>query len=125
MSTITANKNGKFQIKEEDKGFYHLHVVENFQTELGRPQILQGRIVLLSKIDFKKYLENKKIFNFVSEEIIHDPTHLEHANQVAETAGTPPLKVKIDDEKKSKQKGYFGGPEWRAKQEEKKSQTTN
>ena len=76
----------------------------------------------MSRVDFQKYLKDKKIFNFVSEEIIHDPTR-----ETTEPVATIEPSQDVDTnkgEEKPKKKGYFGSPEWKAKQEEKKSQTT-
>lgn len=128
---ILANKNSNYKINDCDAKFYHLRVVEDFQTELGKGQILNERIIIMSKVDFQKYLKDKKIFNFVSEEIIHDPTREMSIpvsqDQQPQTPETDQKKQDINSEQveeKPKKKGYFGSPEWKAKKEEKKSQTT-
>jgi hypothetical protein len=72
---IPANKNGQYQIKENEKGFYHLRVVEEIPTKDERRPIVDERTIILSVDGFKGFLAHKAIFNYKSEEIIHDPTY--------------------------------------------------
>ena len=76
---IPANKNGKYQIKEESQGFYHLRVVEEIPTASRNdiPATAQ-RIIIFSVRDFAEYQKFKKMFRFHEEEIIHDPTFKPH-----------------------------------------------
>lgn len=71
---IPANKNSQYQIKESEKGFYHMKFVDKIPLADEQKSITEEKFQIFSVVDFKQYLKNKQHFNWESEEIIHDPT---------------------------------------------------
>lgn len=101
IKLIPANKNNRYQIKDNEGDFYHLLFVEEVPTADNR--VLTGeKIVIFSKRDFKQYLNNKNHFNWKHEEIIHDPTLTVAKEEMpvqpttAEPAATPPPVKKVN-----------------------------
>ena len=71
---IPANKNSQYKIKESEKGFYHLRLVDEYPTADPRTVLAQEKIQIFSVAGFRQFLANNKHFNFKTGEIIHDPT---------------------------------------------------
>jgi len=94
IKLIPANKDSRYQIKENEKGFYHLKFVLEMPTADEANVITDEKFQTFSVMGFKQYLENKKHFNFKSEEIIHDPTIPdEQQGKVVEVQATQPEKT--------------------------------
>lgn len=74
---IPANKDSRYQIKEAEKGFYHVKIVEEFPSADNDKKLSTERVQIFSPEGFKGFIANKAMFGFVSEEIIHDPTYVE------------------------------------------------
>lgn len=109
---MQANKNSKYQIKDNEKGFYHMRFVAEMATPDGShgPQV--ERFQCFTPRDFKEFLKHKKHFNFVSEEIIHDPTLETQPEVVAQpTESEPPKKIP-----------YFASEEFKQKRQQKLNQ---
>lgn len=91
-----------------------------FVEELATPDGTRGpeveRFQYYSVWDFKQYLKYKKHFNFITEEILNDPTFT-IATAPVEKVEDQPTEVKPEAEKKQ---AYFGSDKWRADMEAKK-----
>ncbi len=113
---MQANKNSKYQIRDNEKGLYHLRFVVEQATPDGShgPQV--ERFQCFSVKDFKEYLKHKKHFNFMSEEIIHDPT-AESAKE--EPSGDQEPETQAEAPKKIP---YFATEEFKLKRQQKLNQ---
>lgn len=96
---IPANKNGKYQIKEESANFYHLRVVEEIPSA-NRDGIsaTRQRVILFSQRDFAEYQKFKKMLGFHEEEIIHDPTFKSREVVAEEPESEPEEQSKVEEE---------------------------
>jgi hypothetical protein len=114
---MQANKNNQYQIKEKEKGFYHLKFTLEIPTADERNIITDERFQIFSPLSFKQYLENKKHFNWKKEEIIHDPTLVVESRPETAKVEEPPATDQVQPEKKQP---YFGSDRQKADIERKK-----
>lgn len=110
---MQANKNKNYKIKDDEAMMYHVRLVQEIPTATAGKYITEGVVQIFSPRDFDLFLKNKRIFNFREEEIIHDPTLPMDVPVVEEV-------IEAKGEVKTRKGGYFGSPEWRAKQQAKK-----
>ena len=112
---IPCNKNSRYQIeKDAAEKMYFMRFVEEIPTPDGTRGREEERFQYFGLLDFKQYLKYKKHFNFIVEEILHDPTIV--------VAVQKPEIVEEPEEvtEKPKKQAYFGSEKWKADMEAKK-----
>jgi hypothetical protein len=121
IQLIPANKNNRYQIKENEKGFYHLLVVEEMQTIGGARTLQTERVIIFTPKDFKQYLAHKSLFTWKQEEIIHDPTLAPSVALQPEAIAEQPAEVEpaVKPSAPVKKQPYFASEAFKAKQKEK------
>lgn len=112
---IPCNKNSRYQIDSEAaKKMYFMRFVEEIATPDGTRGREEERFQYFGLLDFKQYLKYKKHFNFLVEEILHDPTLVTEVKE-PETIKEPEVMHEAP-----KKQAYFGSEKWKADMEAKK-----